>query len=188
MNCNSQNAIFKNCKSQNSMHLTHKLQLAYLSILLYISSSCRPNCGPEKAVFPHSPVRLHPIAPSQSNLQFPFSKAIAIQIYFRQLTLVCQFKLFNIGLNSVESNLSFSKKLSFLLQTHTEQSRHTYKAHTYTLNIIITLFAHDSKLQYKITIIQTIQLNVSTSGVENTIALIWLVPQHKVHNYKIYTG
>ena len=131
--------------------------------------------------FPQSP----PLSPT---CNFHLVKQLQFKYILGNLHWFANLNYSTLDLNSVESNLSFSKKLSFLLQTHTEQSRHTYKAHTYTLNIIITLFAHDSKLQYKITIIQTIQLNVSTSGVENTIALIWLVPQHKVHNYKIYTG
>ena len=128
MNCNSQNAIYKNCKSQTAC-----------IELINCNWSIFPSCykflllfqqlwSPETAVFPHSPVRLPLIAHSQSNLQFQFTKAIAIQLYFRQITLFCQFKLVNIGLQLI--------------------------------------------LIYYDTIIQTIQLNVSTSGVlENTIAL-----------------
>ena len=126
---------------------------------------------PGNSCFPHSPVRLPLIAHSQFNLQFQFTKAIAIQLYFRQITLFCQFKLVNIGLQLILIYLL--EKTFILLQTHrtTEQSRHTYQAHTYTPNVIITLFAHDSKLQHNHTN-NTISLNVSTSGVlENTIAL-----------------
>ena len=150
MNCNSQNAIYKNCKSQTAcielINCNWSIFPSCYKFLLLFPAAVVPGNG----CFSSFSVRLALplIAHSQSNLQFQFTKAIAIQLYFRQITLSCQFKLVNIGLQLILIYLL--EKTFILLQTHgtTEQSRHTYQAHTYTSNVIITLFAHDSKLQH----------------------------------------
>ena len=82
--------------------------------------------SPETAVFPHSPVRLPLIAHSQSNLQFQFTKAIAIQLYFRQITLFCQFKLVNIGLQLI---LIYYNTIIQTIQLKCEYERGTRKHH-----------------------------------------------------------
>ena len=179
MNCNSQNAIYKNCKSQTAcielINCNRSILPSCYKFLLFFQQLW----SPETAVFPHSPVRLPLIAHSQSNLQFQFTKAIAIQLYVRQITLFCQFKLVNIGLQLILIYLL--EKKFILLQTHrtTEQSRHTYQAHTYTSNVIITVFAHDSKLQHNHTN-NTIKCEYEQSTRKHH-CLTWLVPQHNVY-------
>ena len=119
------------------------------------------------------------IAHSQYNLQFQFTKAITIQLFIRKITLFCQFKLFNIGLQ-----LSLIYLLAKQLSFYCRRIQNKAVIHTKhipidsTSNIIITSFAHDSTLQHNHT--NNAIKNVSTSGVvENTIALSGWFPNIK---------
>ena len=100
MNCNSQNAIYKNCKSQTAcielINCNWSIFPSCYKFLILFPAVVVPGNGCFSLFSSTPPL----IAHSQSNLQFQFTKAIAIQLYFRQITLFCQFKLFNIGLQS----------------------------------------------------------------------------------------
>ncbi len=119
--------IYMNCNSQNAIYKNCKSQTACIE-LINCNWSIFPSCYKFLILFPAVVV--------PGNGCFSSFSSTPPLIAHSQSNL--QFLIYLLEIFFI------------LLQTHrtTEQSRHTYQAQTYTSNVIITVFAHDSKLQH----------------------------------------